>query len=116
MTKTSLLAAVVALSLPALAFAQTAPAPATAPTAAPVTAVAPKAPDNATRSKFRAACGADIAKHCGDAVAAKGATPEETKAQRGKVRACLTTHNAQLSTDCKAALTEIEAKAAQKKS
>lgn len=58
--------------------------------------------------KFRAACKADIAKHCGDV--------ERVKGERGKMRACLHTHKTDLSADCKAAVAERDAAAQAKKS
>lgn len=112
MTKFAFAAVLVALSIPAIALAQSAPA--TAPTAPSATA-APAAPD-AERNKFRAACGTDIQKFCGDVTIDSSTLPDQKREQRGKMRACLTTHNADLSVDCKAAVTAREAEHAAKKS
>ncbi len=117
----SSIAALVLVAGSSFAIAQTAapaaPAnPAAAATAAP--SVAPNAavpaaqPDtdhsNPVWAKFRAACKADIAKHCGDV--------ERVKGERGKMRACLHTHKTDLSADCKAAVAERDAAAQAKKS
>jgi Cysteine rich repeat len=113
----SSIAALVLVAGSSFAIAQTAapaaPAnPAAAATAAP-TAAAPAAQPDADRSnpawmKFRAACKADIAKHCGDV--------ERVKGERGKMRACLDTRKTDLSADCKAAVAERDAVAQAKKS
>ena len=117
----SSIAALVLVAGSSFAIAQTAapaaPAnPAAAATAAP--SVAPNAavpaaqPDanhsNPVWMKFRAACKADIAKHCGDVERVKG---ERVKGERGKMRACLATHKTDLSADCKAAVAERDAAA-----
>lgn len=122
----SSIAALVLVAGSSFAIAQTAapaaPAnPAAAATAAP--SVAPNAavpaaqPDanhsNPVWMKFRAACKADIAKHCGDVERVKG---ERVKGERGKMRACLATHKTDLSADCKAAVAERDAAAQAKKS
>ena len=110
MKNIALIAACAAI-IPLNAFAQSPATP--APTLAPSATAAPSSmtPD---RGKFRAACGADIAKYCGDSSVAANTTP--TKEQRTKVRACLTTHTAELSTDCKAAVIERETESKAKKS
>ncbi len=130
MIRSTVFAALVALALPAAAFAQLAPAPATpapaakAPAATPAAPAVPVAPAAAAkmtpapiaaREKFRADCGADIAKLCADATPVKGATPDQGKAQRGKLRACLVTNKAKLSTACNVAVTEREAALTAKK-
>ena len=113
----SAIAALILVAGSGLAMAQTAATP--APTAPAATAVAPAAAapvaaqpeanqNNPAWQKFRAACAADVAKHCGDV--------ERVKGERGKVRACLDTHKASLSTECSAALAEREAAAKAKKS
>ena len=83
-----------------------------APTVAPNAAVPAAQPDtdhsNPVWVKFRAACKADIAKHCGDV--------ERVKGERGKMRACLHTHKTDLSAACKAAVAERDAAAQAKKS
>lgn len=83
-----------------------------APTVAPNAAVPAAQPDtdhsNPVWVKFRAACKADIVKHCGDV--------ERMKGERGKMRACLHTHKTDLSADCKAAVAERDAAAQAKKS
>jgi len=67
--------------------------------ALPILAVAQTAaPDPAkeeARTKFRAACGADVQKFCADVERAKGA-----------MRSCLEAHQTQLSEPCKAARAE----------
>ena len=83
-----------------------------APSVAPTAAV-PAAQPDAKHSdpvwvKFRVACKADIAKHCGDV--------ERVNGERGKMRACLDTHKTDLSADCKAAVAEPDAAAQAKKS
>jgi hypothetical protein len=127
MSKLILIAAALALTLPAIAIAQTAaPAP-TVPAAKPPVATAPvtAAPttgsptpadqakraetspeEQAARAKVRAACSADVAKYCAEAAPVAGATPDQMKAQRGKTRACLTANATSLSTECKSALAE----------
>ena len=112
MTKTALLAGLLALVSMGTANAQTATQPAPA---APATAAAPAKQDHGDRGKFRAACAADLTKHCGDIKPIAGATPEQMKEQRSKIRVCLTSHKAQLSADCKAAVDEREASTAAKK-
>jgi len=115
MTKLTLIASLAALCVSGVAMAQTAPQP--SPVApAPAATAAPAKQDDAGRSKFRAACGADIAKLCGDIKPVANATPEQMKETRAKMRACLTTNSAKLSADCKSAMTEREAAAAAKKS
>ena len=112
----SSIAALVLVAGSSFAIAQTAapaaPAnPAAAATAAPSVApnaAVPAAQPDANHSnpvwvKFRAACKADIAKHCGDV--------ERVKGERGKMRACLATHKTDLSADCKAAVAERDAAA-----
>lgn len=122
MIKTTMLATLLAVTTSVAVFAQTAPAPtppAKAPAAvtAPATAATPAAkPDDAARNKFRAACGADIAKLCGDVKPIANATPDQMKETRTKTRACLTTNTAKLSTECKSAMSEREAAQAAKKS
>lgn len=121
MTKIALFAGLLAVAASTSAFAQTATAPATAPAAkpavtAPAATPAPAKTDDAARTKFRAACSADIAKHCGDVKPVANATPEQVKETRGKMRACLTSHKADLSKDCQAVMNEREAAAAAKKS
>ena len=103
-----------------LAIAQTAapttpatPAATTAPAASPPTAAAPAVQLDANQNnpvwvKFRAACKADIAKHCGDV--------ERVKGERGKMRACLDTHKAELTADCSSAIVARDAAVAAKKS
>jgi hypothetical protein len=117
MTKITVLAALIALSAPVAAFAQSAPAPA-APgaAAAPAAKTEPSPEEKAARAKFRESCGADIAKFCADAAPVANATPDQMKGQRSKMRACLDTNKANLSTACKAAVVEREAAAAAKKS
>ncbi len=125
MLKTTLIAGFVTLATSVAVFAQTAPAP-TAPAKAPAAATAPAAPaatatpaakpDDAARGKFRQACGADITKFCGDIKPVANATPDQMKETRSKMRACLTTNSAKLSTDCKSAMSEREAASAAKKS
>lgn len=110
MLKTTVLAAFVAIATSAAAFAQTA----TPPAAAPATTAAAKHEDGAG-AKFRAACGADIAKLCGDVKPVADATADQKKESRGKMRACLTTHKAELSTGCKTVVDEREANIAEKK-
>lgn len=115
MTKMTLIASLAAVCLSGVAMAQTASQP--SPVApAPAAAVAPAKHDDAARGKFRAACGADIAKLCGDVKPVANATPEQIKENRSKMRACLTTNSAKLSADCKSVMTEREAAAAAKKS
>lgn len=126
MLKTTILATLLAVTTSVAAFAQTAPAPTapakapsvtTAPAVAPATAATPAAKtDDAARTKFRAACGADIAKLCGDVKPIANATPDQMKETRTKTRACLTTNTAKLSTECKSAMSEREAAQAAKKS
>ncbi|MEQ1615587.1 MAG: hypothetical protein ABL904_22765, partial [Hyphomicrobiaceae bacterium] len=102
---------------PAPAAAAKAPAAVTAPAAPAATATpAVKTDDAARGGKFRAACGADIAKLCGDVKPIANATPDQMKETRTKTRACLTTNTAKLSTECKSAMTEREAAQAAKKS
>ena len=83
-----------------------------APSVAPNAAVPAAQPDtnhsNPVWVKFRTACKADIAKHCGDV--------ERVKGERGKMRACLHTHKTNVSADCKAAVAERDAAAQAKKS
>ncbi len=91
-------------ALPAIAFAQSAPAP-TAATAAPAavatpttaTAATPDAakPEDGERHKYRQICAADIARFCADIE--KG---------RGKKRACLESHATEIGAPCKDALAE----------
>ena len=108
------IAALMLMASGTLTMAQTAvPAPAApaASPAAPVTAVpAPAATEqnNPAWVKFRAACKADIAKHCGEV--------ERVKGERGKMRACLETNKASLSSDCIAAIVERDAAVKAKKS
>ena len=77
--------------------------------ALPVTALAQSAtPDTAkeeARAKFRAACAADAQKFCANIERAKGA-----------MRACLTSHETQLSEICKAAREERAAARAKERS
>lgn len=77
-------------------FAQTAPSatPAPAPAATPAPAVQSLPADGAI-GKFRQACAADVQKFC--ATAEKG---------RGKMRACLDSHAADLSAPCQTARAE----------
>ena len=127
----SSIAALVLVAGSSFAIAQTAapaaPAnPAAAATAAPSVApnaAVPAAQPDANHSnpvwvKFRAACKADIAKHCGDVERVKGervkgerVKGERVKGERGKMRACLATHKTDLSADCKAAVAERDAAA-----
>jgi phosphate-selective porin len=123
MTKITVLAALIALSAPVAAFAQSAPTPAPAPApttgataAAPAAKTEPSPEEKAARAKFRAACSADFAKFCADAMPVAGGTPDQVRTQRGKMRACIDTHKAELSADCKAAVVDREAAAAAKKS
>jgi hypothetical protein len=118
MTKITVLAALIALSAPVAAFAQSAPAPAApgATVAAPTARSEPSPEEKAARGKFRDACGVDIAKFCADAAPVANATPDQMKGQRSKIRACLDTNKANLSTACKAVVVEREAAAAAKKS
>jgi Cysteine rich repeat len=114
----SSIAALVLVAGSSFAIAQTAApaAPVTTPAApaivAPTAAVPAAQPEahhnNPVWVKFRAACKADIAKHCGDV--------EKVKGERGKMRACLDTHKADLSADCKSAIVERDAAAQAKKS
>ena len=112
----STIAALMLMASGGLAMAQTAtPAPAmpaatpTAPTAvAPAPALSDATKDNPAWVKFRSACKADIAKHCGEV--------ERVKGERGKLRACLETNKASLSSDCTAAIVERDAAAKAKKS
>jgi len=115
MNKFALLAAFTALSIPAIALAQSAPASVSTMPTAPSATPAPAAPI-AARGKFRAACAADMTKFCGDVAAISSATPDQKKEQRGKMRACLTTHSADLSGDCKAAITARDLEHTAKKS
>lgn len=75
----------------------------------PMTAVAQSAgPQTAApeaREKVRAACAADVQKFCANIERAKGA-----------MRACLTSHETQLSDNCKAAREERAAARAKEKS
>ena len=75
----------------------------------PVTALAQSTTPDATkeeaRAKFRAACAADAQKFCANVERAKGA-----------MRACLTSHETQLSDNCKAAREERAAARAKEKS
>lgn len=81
----SCLAAAFAMLVPVVAIAQTAPPPPAADPAVRAAAVA----------KFRQACAPDIQKFC--MTAEKG---------KGVVRACLDSHAADLSDDCKGARAE----------
>lgn len=112
MNKIALIAAFAA-AIPAYALAQSAPPP-VSPT--PSAATTTSTPDNPERGKFRAACGADIAKYCGGTGSSNVSTPELMKEQRGKVSACLITHTADLSANCKAAVIERDAASKAKKS
>jgi hypothetical protein len=117
MIRTALAAALMALAVPAAGFAQTAPAPtAPAATVAPQAKTEPTAAEKEARAKFRAACSADIAKFCSDAMPVAGAAPDQMKAQRTKMRGCIDTHKADLSATCKAAIVERDAAVAAKKS
>ncbi len=88
-------------ALPAFALAETAPAPAApvAATTAPANAAPPSAGTeqggDTTRGKYRMACAADFAKFCADVE--KG---------RGKKRACLESHQSEITSGCKDALAE----------
>ena len=108
-----LIVAVMAFAVPTLVVAQVASPvqPATPPPAAtsspPVLTAPPVAPsaDIATaRAKMRVACGADIAKFCTEAVTVSPPGTNTKKQQRGQIRACLASHTADLSADCKATL------------
>ena len=83
-------------ALPAIAFAQSAPAP-NAAAAAPAAVAAPDAtkPEDGERHKYRLACAADVAKFCADIEKGKG-----------KKRACLESHASEITTGCKDALAE----------
>jgi hypothetical protein len=119
-SRAAYIAVMITASLPMVAVAQTAAPQAAPPTAAaPATSGAPvaaktdqraepTAEEKAVRAKFRAACSADIAKYCGDTQPAADATPDQVKAQRGKLRACLTTNAANVTADCKTAMVERE--------
>ena len=115
MIRSTILAAVAVFATASAALAQTVPAPAAKAPAPAATAAQPKHDDGA-REKFRQACGGDIAKLCGDAKPVANATPDQMKEARGKLRACLATHKAQLSADCKTAVVVREAAAQAKKS
>jgi hypothetical protein len=119
MNRLSVVAMIVALCAPAAGFAQTAPAPAAAPAAvppAPVAKAEPSEAEKAARAKFRAACSADVAKFCADAAPVAGATPEQMKGQRSKMRTCMETNKASLSADCKAAIVDRDVAVAARKS
>lgn len=106
--RTAIIAGILAVAAASgAAFAQTAPAPSGA--SAPAATTSTK-PDDGNRAKFRQACGADLAKFCGDAKPAANATPEQMKEARAKTRACLATHQAELSVGCKSVLDERAAK------
>ncbi len=99
-------ATIVAISIiPSFAIAQTA-----AP-AAPATSAAPSenrgGPQDAEArvrfEKFRAACGADLDKHCGTI------QRDQTKESRNGLRQCIETHKAKFSTACQTAVTERDA-------
>lgn len=80
-------------SVPATAFAQSAP-----PGAVPQTAVP------AARERMRAACAADVQKFCAN-----------IERVRGAMRGCLEVHETQLSDGCKAARAERAAARAKEK-
>ncbi len=110
-----LAATIIAVALPFAVHAQSAsPEPPTA-AAAPSAASAPRSNPamDAVRAKFRAACGIDIAKHCKDVLpdgpTTAATTPEQVKGRRSNLRACLASHSADLTLDCKTAITEREA-------
>lgn len=109
----SSIAALVLVAGSSFAIAQTAAPAAPANPAAAATAAAPAAQPDANHGNpawmtVRNACKADIDKHCGNV--------ERVKGERGKMRACLDTHKADLSADCKAAVAERDAAAQAKKS
>ncbi len=116
----SSIAALILVAGSGLAIAQTAapttpaaPAATTAPAAVAPSAAAPAVQPDANQNnpvwvKFRAACKADLAKHCGDV--------ERVKGERGKMRACLDTHKAELTADCTSAIVARDAAIAAKKS
>ena len=110
----SSIAALILVAGSGLAIAQTAAPAATAvPAAVAPSAAAPAVQPDANQNnpvwvKFRAACKADLAKHCGDV--------ERVKGERGKMRACLDTHKAELTADCSSAILARDAAVAAKKS
>jgi hypothetical protein len=117
MTKPAIVtAAILAIAMPAIAFAQSAPAPAmNTSTAADATRAAESRDPNLQipRPRFRASCATDIAKHCKDVVLSApttaATTPDQLKHQRASLRACLTVHASVLTADCRAAIAEPDA-------
>lgn len=91
--------AIAQTTAPAVSGAPTAQAPAVPAAITPE--VQPSANHNPAWVKYRASCKADIAKHYGEV--------ERVKGERGKMRACLNSHQSDLSNECKAAIAEREA-------
>lgn len=108
MTKIALIAAALTGLAITSAFAQTAAPPAAPAAAAPAATSIPAAPgaqDPAAKArfeKFRAVCGADIQKACGN-------VDRTTDAGRGQMRQCIETNKAKFSADCQAAVAERDA-------